>query len=71
MGSEKKETGLLSKVFALGTVAVITATQASAAILPDDAKIDMTEFLLMASVVAGSYLVIKGVQKALGLLRGA
>lgn len=68
---EKENTGLLSKVVALGAVAVVGATQASAAILPTDAQIDMTEFMLMAGVVGGSYLVIKGVQKALGLLRGA
>lgn len=59
------------KILALLAAGVITATQAQAALLAADATIDMTEFLLMGGIVAGSYIVIKGVQKALGLLRGA
>ena len=69
--NQLSKNGFVSNVVAVGTVIVVGATQASAAILPADASINMTEFTLMATVVAGSYLVIKGVQKALGLLRGA
>lgn len=69
--NQLSKNGFVSKVVAVGTVIVVGATQASAAILPAASEIDMTEFMLMATVVAGSYLVIKGVQKALGLLRGA
>ncbi len=76
MKKEQKQNQLnknsfVSKVAAVGIVIVAGATQASAAILTAGSEIDMTEFMLMATVVAGSYLVIKGVQKALGLLRGA
>lgn len=59
------------KILALLAAGAITATQAQAALLAADAKIDMTEFLAIGGVVAASYLVIKGVQKALQLLRGA
>jgi hypothetical protein len=60
-----------AKVSALIAAGMLTAVQAQAALLQDTDKIDMTEFLAVGGVIAGSYLVIKGVQKALQLLRGA
>jgi len=59
------------KILALLAAGAITAVQAQAALLAADSKIDMTEFLAVGGVVAASYLVIKGVQKALSLLRSA
>lgn len=60
-----------AKVGALIAAGLLTASQAQAALLPVDASIDMTEFMAIGGVIAASYLVIKGVQKALQLLRGA
>ncbi|MGA1931515.1 hypothetical protein ACH5BF_02145 [Arcobacter sp. YIC-464] len=60
-----------AKVGALIAAGLLTASQAQAALLPVDASIDMTEFMAIAGVIATGYLVIKGVQKALQLLRSA
>ena len=50
-------------------VGTVLVTQSQAAILPADAAFDITEYLLVAGVAAAGYLLIKGPEKALGLLR--
>lgn len=67
----KVGTSTKAKLGVVATGAVVLASQAQAALLAADASIDMTEFMAIGGVVAASYLVIKGVQKALQLLRGA
>lgn len=64
-------TNTKKKVLGLLVAGAVAATQAQAALLPADSKIDMTEFLAIGGVIGASYLVIKGVQKALQLLRSA
>jgi len=47
----------------------VLVTQSQAAILAADAAFDITEYLLIAGVAGAGYLLIKGPEKALGLLK--
>lgn len=68
---KKRGSNAKKKILAALAAGLITATQAQAALLAVDAAIDMTEYLAIGGVVAVSYLVIKGIEKGLGLLRRA